>query len=582
MLELSAGLNDKYSGTLSLNYNKKKYKLFSSINWYDRKSSGVGSNNRMLFLNGDTNTINSDYDVVFGGRGGKIKLGGDIYFNTSNTLSLSASLGSNVNENNTELTLHDYSNMVKNIYERSLTEQLSSSSNFEFNFNYRLKLKKENHELKANGAFTNNTKEEENKETISTTDELLVALPGNTYIPRTLNNSMSDMYRLKIDYTLPLKKKDFKMEAGIHQWFNMLDKDFRMQTYNHVLGDWNTNSLLSNTTRFDQYNMATYAIFAGKYKGFGFQLGARCEYTDRILKIKSQLTPLHLKRWDIYPTLHLSQALPLNMKLQASYSRRVHRPGAEQLTPDTTFNSQYQLAVGNPNLQPEFTDSYEASLNKPFKGITYISAEFFHRRSNNRIEWISQPVADGVFIETLDNLSKSYNTGLELSSNIEIAKWCSVFPSLTYSYDEYQGVLNRIAISKTTDSYRGRLNVDLKLSANTKVQLGAGYSSPTEWASGRSLGYNYHYASIRQDFFKKFFSINLSSYNFIKPFSYKYINENSSYYEVYTWRGEYPYFTLTLTLTYNFNNYQGPRGEGSDSGAGPGGGGMMPAGGGGF
>ena len=47
--------------------------------------------------------------------------------------------------------------------------------------------------------------------------------------------------------------------------------------------------------------------------------------------------------------------------MQAGYSRRIYRPRLWDLNPFFNIRNNFNIRVGNPNLLPEFTDSYEVT-----------------------------------------------------------------------------------------------------------------------------------------------------------------------------------------------------------------------------
>jgi outer membrane receptor protein involved in Fe transport len=71
-----------------------------------------------------------------------------------------------------------------------------------------------------------------------------------------------------------------------------------------------------------------------------------------------------------------------------SYSRRVDRPGLEQTKPIREF-----VSVGNPELEPQFTNSLELNYTKTIKRSTITTGVFVRSINNeiNRILKIQKP-----------------------------------------------------------------------------------------------------------------------------------------------------------------------------------------------
>ena len=72
----------------------------------------------------------------------------------------------------------------------------------------------------------------------------------------------------------------------------------------------------------------------------------------------------------IFPSVHTSYKLSELATLMASYSRRIERPRGWALEPFDTWIDANNVRRGNPDLQPEFIDSYEAGIQ------TYIGEVF--------------------------------------------------------------------------------------------------------------------------------------------------------------------------------------------------------------
>jgi len=96
--------------------------------------------------------------------------------------------------------------------------------------------------------------------------------------------------------------------------------------------------------------------------------GLRLEYNRRRISAAGS-GEVTLKRANLFPSLHLDHQLSKALHLNISYSARIDRASPEQLRPYTTFEDIFTSVRGNPNLQDQLIDSYEASLGYHRKNV---------------------------------------------------------------------------------------------------------------------------------------------------------------------------------------------------------------------
>ncbi len=129
---------------------------------------------------------------------------------------------------------------------------------------------------------------------------------------------------------------------------------------------------------------------------------------------------------DVLPSLHLSYPLGERQKLTASYSERLQRPGPFDLNPVPFMLDPINYRIGNPNLKPQETQSFE--LGWQYRNAPMLAMATLYYRQNDKV--VSDVVTDiggGVFVTTKANVAQSRNGGLELVLNGKLSK------TLTYT-----------------------------------------------------------------------------------------------------------------------------------------------------
>ena len=128
------------------------------------------------------------------------------------------------------------------------------------------------------------------------------------------------------------------------------------------------------------------------------------------------------------------------------------------------------VRVGNPDLLPELIDSYEAGI-QTFFGDVSLSAELYHRVTNNKIENIRSVYEENINLHTVANVGKDFSTGTELMILLDPVEFWNVnFMANLYDY-RIEGVLYDEPFSRKSFNWNTRLNNMFKLSPSTQLQF---------------------------------------------------------------------------------------------------------------
>lgn len=371
----------------------------------------------------------------------------------------------------------------------------------------------------------------------------------NEYLSQviTSENSNSDNYRAKLDYTLPLKGGD-KFEAGLQSRIENEREELKFSNFGV------NDPKFTSDMDFKEDIHALYSTYTGNLKAIKYVLGIRGEYNKRsITHYKDNVAYPHgLDRLDFFPSAHLSYELADKSQLMTSYSRRINRPDGRDLDPFPTYMNQYSILIGNPDLKPEYTDSYEFSYMKRF-GASFVSLETFYRTTNNLMTRLTT-VTDGISYMTSDNLNRDYSLGGELMGNINMTKWLLVNASFTvYNYRLKGEVLGK-SVDRESTNYSGRMNATIKFSPDSRLQITGFYRGPSVSAQSDQKGLLYSNLSFRQELMKKKLSATLSVRDVFGTMKM----QGTSYGENFrsTFKNVREPRVLMLTLSYKINNYK--------------------------
>src|SRR5450755_4642026 len=287
---------------------------------------------------------------------------------------------------------------------------------------------------------------------------------------------------IQTDYVHPFDAKT-KLETGLR--LNTQHLVSNTNTFYDTTGKDNFYLVPAASTNYNNTNnvYAAYISFTSAIKDFGYQMGLRAEssnYTGELINEKMNFSnsyPISL-----FPSLFLSQKLKNKQEIQISYTRRINRPNFFQLIPFTNYSDSLNITRGNPNLLPEFTNSFELSYLKTFIGNNTFLASLYYKRTNDLITRYLDTFTNAIsgkpdFVNTWVNANYSQTVGAEFTSVNTITTWFDVTTNVNI-YNSYINITNVNTTSQPSLwSWFGKINANFKLPWKLKLQVTAFYQS---------------------------------------------------------------------------------------------------------
>lgn len=571
IVNASAGTGDKYRGDFTLNYRTEKFNFLLGADWRDETNYGSMSSSRETFSNDTTRYLFMDGARNFNRSGHNLKGGVEWFASDKTTLSLSAEMGKSVNNRYGSGETRSYT--VPGTQEVfSVTDEESERINdfYSFNFNFQHNFNSEGHKLEGMAFYSG----EEGTDTEEESEVLANAQfqRSNTYLERvfSLETEEEKEFRLKLDYTYPFSETG-RFEAGLLSRIDAETEGLTFEVFDQETNSWIINEDFTSITDFRRDIHALYSTYSNAFGNFEYMTGLRGELTLREIKNTNAAEPSELNRIDLFPTIHTSYKLGENNELMASYSRRINRPSGRDLDPNPNYYNRYTIRIGNPDLEPEYTDSYELGALRRF-GRSYLSLDAFHRVTNNKIDRY-QTLEDDVFYLRTGNFDKDYATGLELTGNIQFTQWLLVNASTSVYNYRISGTLGEDAFDRSSTNWNGRMNTTLRFSENSRMQVNAFFRGPSVSAQGESKAMFFSNLSYRHEFFDKKLSATLSVRDPLGTAKFERESYGEDFNSWFQWKRE-PRVVM-LTLSYRLNNFKSNnRGEGGGGGMDMGGGDM--------
>lgn len=563
MATANGGSFGRFGGEILLNKNNDKFNTSLSLDYNERPSPGQ-SWEKNETTNGDTTSfIYSDGDREWAGR--HYGLRGELEYlpDTVNTLKLSLRAGRRRGQHESDNLLRTWStNSGNRITDIDTTDNFSRGEYggqfYSLNLNYDRKLPGRGHKITGNLdiSFRNFASEHVDKQ-FNSTGEIATGTKSSEDGP---GNRME----FKIDYVLPLAKES-KFEAGLQNRRGHREETNENFTYNRKQNTFVHDIYSDNDVEYNRNIGAAYSIYSGKLKKFGYQAGLRGEYTYRKISLLDSAYSANINRWDMFPTLHFSYQLAEKQELMLSYTRRIDRPRGWYLEPFETRSDPYTIRSGNPDLTPEYINSYELGYKLEFER-SFISLESYYRQTIDKIERVRSvhPDYTKVFLHTFDNVGQDHSIGSEIMFNLNLYKWWNI--NLAGNFYDYrvEGELNGRDFSQHSFNWTTRFNNTFNLNRKTRLQINNYYNSPSVSSQGRREGFFVTSASIRRDFMDHKLTAILQARDIFDTAEWKFKSEGQDFYMERHFDRNAPMFTITLR--YNINQYKNGRRRGQRNG----------------
>lgn len=557
IINVNAGTGKRYGSDLTLNYKTKKYNLFFGANWNDNTDEGTMKSTRESTQNDTITYLNTEGKRNQSRGGQQLKGGFDYFLSDKTSVTVSGELGKFNFDGEGGGNLHEYKE--PGTFDLYTVQENNSSRNGNYVSATASFLSKfdETGMHKLEGSFDYRNRDGLASEDINESISDANYSQTNNFLSqvKTTEDDNSNDYRLKVDYTLPLQK-GARLEAGIQSRMERETEIFSFSNFG--INDPKYTSDMD----FKEDIHAIYSTYSGNITSLQYMLGLRGEYTKRSIDHSSAAKPYTLDRFDYFPSAHLSYELADKGQLMTSYSRRIRRPGGRDLDPFPNYMDQYTIRVGNPDLKPEYTDSYEFSYMHKF-GNSFISLETFYRTTNDLITRVQELGDDGIFYMSAQNLNRDHSMGGELMGNINVTKWLLVNTSFTLYNYKLKGEVLGESVDRQSTNYSSRLNTTIKFSPDSRMQLTGFYRGPSVSAQGDQKGTMFTNLSYRQEFMKKKLSATLSVRDLFGTGKF----EGTSFGEGFksTFKMQREPRVVMLTLSYKINNYkmdkQAPSGQ---------------------
>tara|TARA_R110000868_G_scaffold98706_2_gene271745 strand:- start:32542 stop:34992 length:2451 start_codon:yes stop_codon:yes gene_type:complete len=465
---LTVGEEAKFNSSLDLNYRNGKFNLYGN---YGNNIGKYVNNGHIFRVDENSEQL---FDFLNNNKSHLYKIGVDFFLNDYNTISFFTNQNSfnGKGKGLTDILYYNDSSRNSNQIFTNLQENLSE----QYNFDYKLKFKKEGHNIELELDYNHFNQEEDAN----------FAAQGNTVFPNYTDNVDTDRKQTiaNLDYVNPLDSIS-KLELGVEARVFETNVDYASTG----LSFNNSGNLVPTPDTDFVYGMdiySAYATFGQNYKKWSYQGGLRVENVE----VKADTNTVRAftdKYTQIYPSAFLTYSPSEKNQYQVSVSRRVDRPGLQQVNPIREWSTPLISSFGNPSLVPQFTNSYEVNYTRRLEKGS-ITTGVFYREINdeiNRAVYVDRLDLNKLIL-TFDNFDNTSAYGMEFSLNYKPLKWWSINGSFDIFSQTQRGIteslqadnssatLDDIVIEKVeveNTAWNLRMNNSLKATKNLTFQV---------------------------------------------------------------------------------------------------------------
>ncbi|HWK07148.1 MAG TPA: outer membrane beta-barrel family protein [Puia sp.] len=504
---LRAGVDQrgKINGGGDINVKQGKFNVFANGFIGQRKSISPGTTDRYTFLTPPYDSLHqNDYNVnkgyfIFG------RFGVDYLLDNRNTISFAGNIvhGSFTPYTNSDLyvdTLNPSGTTTS--YTRRLSNTNSQFRNKGGLLSYKHTFPRSGEELTADVNYSKGTNTNYNL-----INSNIYPVKGDLSNLRQFNQQQqgsgtNEYTTAQIDFVNPITEKS-KFETGARIAARNISNLNNIYYQTPPDPTFIIQPPLSSVYSYQDRVYAAYATYSNAIKDFGFNLGLRGESSNYKGNDKTEVKNpagglmdsigYYSNKFPIslFPSVFLSQKLQGDQDLSLNYTRRIDRPSFFQLFPFTDYSDSLNLSRGNPNLKPQFTNSFELSYQKTFKGNNTLLASVYYKYTTDLITRYqsreTNPLTDSlVIINTYINAQSSFVGGFELIGRNTITNWWDITSNINIFTSKINSNDTNIVTAGQTYSWFGKINNSFKLPHNFSLQLTGDYTSKTVLPPGGS------------------------------------------------------------------------------------------------
>jgi len=515
-LNINTGFGYRGSN-LGLNGAVRTKKLGLSLGGFGRyqyNTTGSFENQQTTINNGVESYTTQQASTTNNRLFGNYNFGLDYDFNDKNYLTGSVRLGArNGIQTQDELLRQSFQNGALTNATLMDVETIDLSNNIDMSLTFTHLFNKPQKELSIMGLYSiNNRTNDFTRFNFDVDNESMLDRTKNE------NESYDRESTLQIDYADPITEKQL-LEYGAKQILRTAVSDFTYFTADGATGEYVQlpGADLNNNLDYTQNISSAYLSYTASLpKDYSIKGGARYEYTT-ITAFTETDADIEIPEYGvIVPSVSVSKKIGNGNTLKLGYNRRIQRPSIRFLNPNIQASNPLNITIGNPSLDPEYTNNYELGYSMYFDKSSVQSA-LFVRNTTGSISSV-RDVAGDTIRTSFDNIGQEDAYGINLSGNVNFGKLM-----LNGGTDIYYAMLANNnpdpIFTASNDGFvmNGRFFGNYDLGSGWGLQLFSFFRLRRVELQGYRGGFGMYNLGVKKDFNDKKGSFGFGFQNFLNP-----------------------------------------------------------------
>ncbi|HEX8692023.1 MAG TPA: TonB-dependent receptor [Longimicrobium sp.] len=322
-------------------------------------------------------------------------------------------------------------------------------------------------------------------------------------------DALTTQLTAQLDYTRTLAERT-KLETGYKGTGRWLDRDFAVLEDPLGTGTWTTSDR-SNALQFDETVNAVYGVLSHGTGRFDLQAGLRAEYASREFSLADADESFPYDYVSLFPSGLVSYKLSDNDQVKLSYSRRIRRPGTQELNPFPVFFDLQNVFLGNPELDPEYTDAIELGFQHSGR-LGSVQLSPFYRHTTDVIRFIinTDDTVAGREVTSISfqNLDTGNSWGADLNGQLRLGQAFNGFAAFNVFKMVTEGG-GESTLSSNAVTWSARVNGTYNLTPRTSLTAMYFYRAPMKIEGGQFDAMGFANVSLRQKLYGEKASLTL-------------------------------------------------------------------------
>jgi outer membrane receptor protein involved in Fe transport len=222
------------------------------------------------------------------------------------------------------------------------------------------------------------------------------------------------------------------------------------------------------------------------------------------------------------PSVYLSKKIHDKTTIKLSFSKRIERPGYDDLNPYVNTADPKNLSAGNPYLKPEIGKRFEMGYSRDLGKTGSVMINLFYRINDHDIQpfivyyplyKVGDSLYDNVNVSTRQNIGRENNMGVNLFGDLHFTPKLNIRSNIFLFRRHTINAIDK-GYNNNSFNYRFNINASYQFTNSLLAECFANFNSARHEVQGTYPSFTSYTLAIRKQFWQKKGSIALTASNF--------------------------------------------------------------------